>query len=58
MFTGLPTDVSDVPIENFTAGWIGGFFFFGMFVAVILLWRNMNSRLKRLDKKFEEQDKK
>jgi hypothetical protein len=51
-----PVDISEVPIDNFTAGWIGGVFFFGMAVAVVLLWRNMNSRLKRLDKKFEDKD--
>lgn len=38
-----------------TAGWLGGVFFFGMFAAVILLWRNMNSRLKRLDQKRAEE---
>jgi hypothetical protein len=54
MFLGLPVDVSDVPIDNFTAGWIGGAFFFGMAAAVVLLWRNMHNRLKRLDKKFED----
>ncbi len=51
-----PVDISEVPIENFTAGWIGGFFFFAMAVAVVFLWRNMNSRLKRLDKNFKEKE--
>ena len=33
-----------------TAGWLGGLFFFGLFGVVILLWWNMNSRIKRMDK--------
>ena len=56
MFTRVPLDVSDVPIDNFTAGWLGGVFFLGMAAAVVFLWRNMNSRLKNLDKKFEDKE--
>ncbi len=43
--------------DRFSAGWLGGVFFLLMASAVIFLWRNMNTRLKRLDKKFDEQDK-
>ena len=43
--------------DRFSAGWLGGVFFVLMAAAVIFLWRNMNSRLKKLDKNFEEQDK-
>ena len=56
MINAIALDVSDVPIDNFTAGWLGGVFFLGMAVAVVLLWRNMNSRLKRIDKKFEDKE--
>lgn len=56
MINAIAFDVSDVPIDNFTAGWLGGVFFLGMAVAVVLLWRNMNTRLKRIDKKFEDKE--
>jgi hypothetical protein len=56
MFLGLAADVSDVPIDNFTAGWLGGVFFFGMATAVFFLWRNLNKRLKNLDKNFEDKE--
>ncbi|MEY4322763.1 MAG: hypothetical protein RL410_544 [Actinomycetota bacterium] len=47
----LPSD------DRFSAGWLGGVFFLLMAGSVIFLWRNMNSRLKKLDKKYNEQDK-
>ncbi|MEY4348476.1 MAG: hypothetical protein RIS43_895 [Actinomycetota bacterium] len=43
--------------DRFSAGWLGGLFFALMAAAVVFLWRNMNSRLKKLDKKYDEQDK-
>jgi uncharacterized protein involved in exopolysaccharide biosynthesis len=49
--TELPSD------DRFSAGTIGGVFFLGMAVACVLLWRNMNGKLKNLDKKFDEKDK-
>ncbi len=55
MFIGVRMDVSDVPIDNFTAGWLGGVFFLAMAIAVGLLWRNMNKRLKNLDKKHKDE---
>ncbi len=48
------TNLEDIPREAFVPGYIGGIFFFGMLIAVILLWRNMNKRLRRLDEKFNQ----
>jgi hypothetical protein len=48
------TNLEDVPREAFTPGFIGGIFFFGMLIAVVLLWRNMNKRLRGLDEKFSK----
>lgn len=47
---GLLTEAEFVPDPaRVTAGWIGGFFFFGMFGLVFLLWWNMNGRIKRMN---------
>lgn len=48
------TNLEDIPREAFTAGYIGGIFFLAMAIAVVLLWRNMNKRLRRLDEKFNQ----
>jgi hypothetical protein len=52
----LATTMDELPSDDkFSAGWLGAVFFFGLAAAVVLLWRNMNARLKRLDKKRDEQ---
>jgi len=41
----------EMPItDNITAGGIGAAFFVGLGVASFLLWRNMDARIKRLDR--------
>ena len=56
----LVTEAEFVPDPaRVTAGWIGGFFFFGLFGVVFLLWWNMNGRIKRMNQqgfKGETQD--
>jgi hypothetical protein len=54
IFLLAETNLEDVPREAFTPGFIGGIFFFAMLIAVVLLWRNMNKRLRRLDEKFNQ----
>ena len=54
LFLLAETNLEDVPREAFTPGYIGGIFFFGLLIAVVLLWRNMNKRLRRLDEKFNQ----
>lgn len=56
IFLLAETNLEDVPREAFTAGYIGGAFFLAMAVAVFLLWRNMNQRLRRLDEKFNKSE--
>ena len=53
ILTVAANNLEDVPREAFTPGYIGGAFFLLMAIAVVLLWRNMNKRLKRLDEKFD-----
>ena len=57
IITVAQNNLEDVPREAFTPGYIGGAFFLIMAVAVVLLWRNMNKRLKRLDEKFDTSSK-
>ena len=45
------------PDDRFSAGAIGAVFFLLMAGAAVLLWRNMNSRLKRLDDKYDKNEK-
>lgn len=54
IFLLAETNLEDVPREAFTAGYLGGAFFLVMAIAVVLLWRNMNQRLRRLDEKFNQ----
>ena len=49
--TELPSD------DRFSAGTIGGVFFLGMAIASVLLWRNMNGKLKKLDEKYDDKNK-
>ena len=49
--TELPGD------DKFSAGTIGAVFFLGMAIACALLWRNMNGKIKNLNKKFDDKDK-
>ena len=54
VFRLAETNLEDIPREAFVPGYIGGIFFFAMLIAVVLLWRNMNKRLRRLDEKFNQ----
>lgn len=44
----------DIPTDSITAGWIGGAFFVALAVASVLLWRNMDMRIKRLERRRRE----
>lgn len=47
----------DIPTDSITAGWLGGVFFVALAVASVLLWRNMDMRIKRLEQRRREAEK-
>ena len=54
LFNGLVLAAKEIPADAITAGWLGGLFFFGLAVASVLLWRNMDKRVKRLEQRRRE----
>jgi membrane protein implicated in regulation of membrane protease activity len=47
----------DIPADAITAGWLGGVFFVSLAVASVLLWRNMDKRIKRLELRRREAER-
>ena len=47
----------DIPADAITAGWLGGVFFLFLAVASVLLWRNMDKRIKRLELRRREAER-
>lgn len=47
----------DIPADAITAGWLGGVFFVALAVASVLLWRNMDKRVKRLELRRREAER-
>ena len=47
----------DIPADAITAGWLGGIFFVSLAVASVLLWRNMDKRIKRLELRRREAER-
>lgn len=47
----------EIPADAITAGWLGGLFFLSLAVASVLLWRNMDMRVKRLEQRRREAEK-
>lgn len=47
----------DIPADAITAGWLGGVFFVSLAVASVLLWRNMDKRVKRIEQNRREAER-
>ena len=47
----------DIPADAITAGWLGGVFFVSLAVASVLLWRNMDKRVKRIEQSRREAER-
>ena len=56
-FAHLVLAGKEIPADAITAGWLGGIFFLGLAVASVLLWRNMDMRVKRLEQRRREAEK-
>ena len=53
-FVRITLAEKDIPADAITAGWLGGVFFVALAVASVLLWRNMDKRVKRLEQRRRE----